>query len=250
MTTSIPRLNRARINIIEDIKENAIQSDEEITEEEGEASIPPIGEVGVKISGYKTLNFIPTLQQRSKLPRGRQSVFKVHKYSKDKIDIIENTIGHSETKEETMISNPSNKEESKISGSNTLKNIFEFVGEEETFELIIKEDAEAELNDPPETDIKMEPIKDPEIDETSEIDNTNNMENIPPEIGNNTENYNTDANNIEEKTMEENTAKDILKIMTINAILSTSKEEMIPNPTTAPINPFNPAVRSLSLIHI
>ena len=33
--------------------------------------------------------------------------------------------------------------------------------------------------------------------------------------------------------------------MTINAILSTSKEEKMPDPTTAPLTPFNPAVRSI-----
>ena len=48
-----------------------------------------------------------------------------------------------------------------------------------------------------------------------------------------------------EDTIDENTAKDILKIMTINAILSTSEEEKMPDPTTAPMIPPNSAIRSI-----
>ena len=45
--------------------------------------------------------------------------------------------------------------------------------------------------------------------------------------------------------IDENTAKDVLKIMTINAILSTSEEDKMPDPTTAPTNPHNSAIRSI-----
>ena len=71
------------------------------------------------------------------------------------------------------------------------------------------------------------------------------MEDTPPETDENTEDHIIDATNTKEDTMDENTAKDILKIMTMNAIFSTSKEEKMPDPTTAPLTPFNSAVRSI-----
>ena len=65
--------NGARSN---DTLDDAIEVTEENSEnfnllnieEELHTSIPPTGEVGLKISGNKTLKLIPTLQQRSKLP--------------------------------------------------------------------------------------------------------------------------------------------------------------------------------------
>ena len=92
------------------------------------------------------------------------------------------------------------------------------------------------------------PVKNSEFGKTSEIDNINNKEDTPHEVGDNTETY-TDADNIEEETIDENTAKDILKIMTINAIFSTSTEEKIPDPTTAPRTLFNPTTRSIKDNH-
>merc|ERR1739842_65688 len=77
------RSNDALENAIEVTEENSANFNLLNIEEEVTTSIPPTGEVGLKISGNKTLKLIPTLQQRSKLPCGSLSMFKVDRDSKD-----------------------------------------------------------------------------------------------------------------------------------------------------------------------
>ena len=156
-----------------------------------------------------------------------------------------------------------------IIGEEATEDTIEIVSEVKTFEIFFKEEAEVEVNDPPPTsatnhhnsqeDEKENNSKTEEAELIENIklikkhideDKTDNEMNVninpasaeidenklnikmepfhtSEEHANNHDNH-TPAN-IDEK--EVNITEDIMKIMTLNAILSTSKEEMIQDPT-------------------